>query len=217
MYGPTRETGRYSDNGVLIGRLLGLGILLLTLGVLAAGTVAFMGDREAPLSTPGRSAVAASGQEPTSAPTAQSTPAPSAGPTATPDGSTPLPSPANLPPPVQIGTGFVTFGTRSDGSLHILDPRSTFAISERIVWSAFLTAPADSIDLLVRIFKLESTAVGGERLIAEEAVTPPVRNAQILQRKIRPQAVLDGPGVYVVRYVRGEDLLSEGFLEITGG
>lgn len=213
VYGPPRERGRYADNGVLIGRFLGLGILLLTLGVLAAAAVAFMGDRGAsPSSTPVRSAAAGAA----SAPTNQPTPNPTAQPTITPAGSTtPTVVPTSIPPLVQIGEGFVTFGTRSDDQFHIIDPRSTFGIGERIVWSAFLTAPADSVDLLIRILKMDNSAIGGERLILETAVTPLVRDAQIFQNRIRPQAVLDGPGIYVVRYLLGEDVLSEGFLEVT--
>lgn len=215
VYGPPRERARYSDNGVLIGRLLGLGILLLTLGVLAAGAVAFMGDRVAsPSSTPARSpAGAASTSAPATIPAS-----PTALPTPTPGGSSPLPTvaPTSVPPLVQIGEGFVTFGTRTDDQLHIVDPRSTFRIGERVAWSAFLIAPADSIDLRIRILKMDSTAIGGERLISEWAVTRLVRDAQIFERRIRPQGVLDGPGLYVVRYLRGEDVMSEGFLEITG-
>lgn len=216
VYGPPREKGRYSDNGVLIGRFLGLGILLLTLGVLAAGAVAFMGDRGAtPSSTPTRSAPVAFAT--VSVPTTGPTSNPTAQPTITPSSSTnPTVAPTSVPPLVQIGEGFVTFGTRRDDQLHITDPRSTFSLDERIVWSAFLTARADSLDLRIRILKMDNTAIGGERLILETEVTPLVRDAQIFQDRIRPQAVLDGPGVYVVRYLLGEDVLSEGFLEITG-
>jgi len=215
VYGPPREKGRYSDNGVLIGRFLGLGILLLTLGVLAAGAVAFMGDRGAiPSSSPGRSAPVAVATA--SLPTNQPTLNPTTGPTVAPSGSTtPTVAPTSVPPLVQIGEGFVTFGTRSDDQLHIIDPRSTFGLDERIVWSAFLTQRADSLDLRIRILKMDATVIGGERLILETEVTPLVRGAQIFESSIRPQAALDGPGVYVVRYLLGEDVLSEGFMEVT--
>ena len=116
---------------------------------------------------------------------------------------------------MQIGEGYVTFGTRDDDQLHILDPRSVFAMDERIVWSAFLTERADSAELRIHILKIDPAVVGGERLIVDEEVTPLVINAQIFSRRLRPQALLDGPGVYVVRYLRGTDLLSEGYLEIT--
>jgi hypothetical protein len=137
------------------------------------------------------------------------TPTPAAG------SFSPAPSPTNVPPLVQIGEGFVTFGTRADDQLRIEDPRSVFHAGERIVWSAYLTERADSAELRIQISKLDSAEVSGERLISDSAVTPDVRNAQIFQSRIRPQNGLDGPGVYVVRYVRGTDVLAEGFVEIT--
>jgi len=213
-YGPPREKPRYSESGVLIGRFLGLGILLLVLGVLAAGALAFMGDRPAAPSTSSRTITPSATTRPATTPTAL----PSANPPISPPATTPtVPTPGatSVPPLVQIGEGYVTFGTRDDDQLHILDPRSVFAMDERIVWSAFLTERADSAELRIHILKIDPAVVGGERLIVDEEVTPLVINAQIFSRRLRPQALLDGPGVYVVRYLRGTDLLSEGYLEIT--
>ncbi len=214
-YGPPREKARFSDNGVLIGRLLGLGILLLTIGVLAAGALAFMRESPAATASPRRTtsvAASSSGPSATPVPTLRATATPAA--TAPPSGS-PTPLPTNPPPLVQIGEGYVTFGTRADNSLHIVDPKSVFRINERIVWSAFLSERADSLDLLLRISKMDSTQIGGELVISEAPVTPLVRNAQLFQNRIRPGSDLDGPGIYAVRYLRGEEIMSEGFLEIT--
>jgi hypothetical protein len=214
-YGPPREKARFSDNGVLIGRLLGLGILLLTIGVLAAGALAFMRESPAATASPRRTtsvAASSSGPSATPVPTLRATATPAA--TAPPSGS-PTPLPTNPPPLVQIGEGYVTFGTRADNSLHIVDPKSVFRINERIVWSAFLSERADSLDLLLRISKMDSSQIGGELVISEAPVTPLVRNAQLFQNRIRPGSDLDGPGIYAVRYLRGEEIMSEGFLEIT--
>lgn len=218
VYGPPRGRERYSDNGVLIGRFLGLGILLLTLGVLAAGALAFVGDRSGPSSTPGRSSgVGASG----SPSAASSAPSPAATPTIAPPFGTPAPwspvpsvVPTAVAPLVQVGAGYVTFGTHIDDQLHITDPRATFSLDERIVWSAYLTEPADAVDLHIQIVKKDSAAVGGERLILDEAVTPLVRNAQVLQLRLKPR-LLDGPGIYIVRYLKGTDALAEGGVQIT--
>ncbi len=35
--------------------------------------------------------------------------------------------------------------------------------------------------------------------------------AQIFTRRIKPARALDGPGLYVVRYVRADEVLSEGY------
>ena len=213
-YGPPREKTR-GENGVLIGRFLGLGILLLTVGLLAAGALAFIGDGPASPSAAARSSN--SSPPPTSAPLSTLTPAPSNPPTAAPTASAVIPTPGatNPRPLVQIGEGHVTFGTRNDDGLRIVDPRSTFAIDERVVWSAYLTRRADSIELRIHVLKLDAAALGGERLILDQEVTPLVRNGQIFAHALRPEAMLDGTGVYVVRYLRGTDVLSEGFLEIT--
>jgi hypothetical protein len=219
VYGPPRQ-GRYSENGVFIGRLLGLGILLLTLGVLAAGALAFVGDRPAASATP-RHTVAAEPSvsfvprtvSPTAAmPTVVSTPTP----VVTPPPTVAVSMAPTFPPPlVHIGEGFVTFGTDLDDQFHIVDPRASFASTERIVWSAYLTRPVNSVDLILRITKLDFAAVGGELLITEQPVTPIVRGVQILGDRIRPDTDLQGPGIYVVRYIRNDAVLSEGSFEVT--
>jgi hypothetical protein len=220
-YGPPRERDRSSENGVLIGRLLGLGILLLTLGVLVAGAVAFMGDRpgsQGSTRTPRGSTESANPSSSVVATTASF------------GALIPIEQVASAPPPsgpaispvstsgaaqVQVGPGFVTFGTKSDRQLAIVDPRGSFALDERIVWSAYLFESANSADLRVQIFKIDAAQPSGERLLVDEAVTPAVADGQIFLRRIRPSEILDGPGIYVVRYLRGTDLLSEGTVEVT--
>jgi hypothetical protein len=218
-YGPPREKERYTDTGVLIGRLLGLGVLLVTIGLLAAGALAFMGDLPGS-SKPTRSptAVAANPSPIASFPAATASPsrAPSTPlPTPSTIPVTPSPAPTIVPPLVQIGEGYVTFGTHADHTLRIVDPRSVFGIDERIVWSAYLSEVANSEELHIQILKLDSEVIGGETLVSDDPVLPAVVNAQLFQRKIRPSADLDGPGLYVVRYLRNTDILSEGFFLVT--
>ena len=197
-YGPPRERERYTENGVLIGRFLGLGILLLASGVLAAGALAFVGDLPSATPSPFRTPfefAPASGlvatQEATLPPPSESpttlpldTPAASSAspaftvPPVTFPAATLLPTPGgtSAPPLVEIGEGFVTFGTRSDRGLHILDPRSTFAINERIVWSAFLTSAADSIQLHFQDLNLDpATPARRAGYFLDEPVTPLVQ------------------------------------------
>jgi hypothetical protein len=220
-YGPPRGRERYSENGVIIGRLLGLAILLLTLGVLAAGALAVVDDGRPPASasraTATAAAVATSVAGATSAPPPSVAATVSALPTlaTVPASFLPTAPPGSQPPLVQIGPGYVTFGTRADTELRIVDPSASFAIGDRVVWSAYLTDRADSADLRIQVFKVDGTPPTGERLVLDAAVTPRVRRAQIFQRRIRPSEALDGPGLYVVRYVRGTDILSQGSLEIT--
>jgi hypothetical protein len=222
-YGPPRERARQSENGVIIGRLLGMAVLLLTLGILAAGALSFIDDRPGQVGATSRttSEAVATAPGPTESPRPGSpSMAPSMGPIPTPTtaaipSAVPSSLPSAAPPSVQVGAGYVTFGTRADRQLRIVDPAATFPLGERVIWSAFLTQPANSTDLHVQVFKVDGTPPTGERLVLDEAVTPVAVESQIFQRRIRPSEALDGPGIYVVRYVRGAEILSEGSMEIT--
>jgi hypothetical protein len=204
----------------LLGRFIGLGLIALTLGLLGVGVVAFLGDRNAPASTPGRSAVVAASisflpptPEPSVAVTLPpSTPSPSI--VASPTAASSEPAPSLTPPPVQEGPGFVTFGTTADEELRITDPRTTFTTQEQVVWSAYLTRPVDSADLRVQIVKADPDAPNGELEVVNEGVSPVVEDAQIFQRRFRPRGLLEGPGFYTVRYILGPETLSQGTLQV---
>ncbi len=214
VYGPVRPGGSGSDGGAILGRLLGLVVLVLAVGVLGVGAVALMGDRGSPPPTRTPAVTAQLSPSPSLAPlpTVEPTATTSPSPTLSPDASAATsPSPTPFVPPVQVGPGFVTFGTRADAQLHIVDPRAAFARNERITWSAHLSEPANSVDLRLRISKLDPTAPGGELLVSDDQVTPIVTDGQLFTRRIRPAGALSGPGVYVVRYVRGDQLMSEGY------
>lgn len=214
VYGPVRPGGSGSDGGAILGRILGLIVLVLAVGVLGVGAVALMGDRGSPppTRTPGVTAQLSPSPSlaplPTVEPTASTSPLPTLSPGASASTS---PSPTPFVPVVQVGPGFVTFGTRVDAQLHIVDPRAVFTRNERITWSAYLSEPANSVDLRVHISKLDPAAPGGELLVSDDEVTPIVTDWQIFTRRIRPANVLSGPGVYVVRYVRGDQVMSEGY------
>jgi hypothetical protein len=192
----------------------------LTIGVLAAGALAFMGDlpgtskpTRSPTSVAANPSPLGSGAIQSALPSrTPSTPPPT--PSTIP--ATPTPAPTIVPPLVQIGPGYVTFGTHADHTLRIVDPRSVFEPSERIVWSAYLSEIANSEELHIQVLKLDQEVIGGETLITDEPVMPLVTNAQLFQQKIRPQQDLSGPGLYVVRYLRNTDILSEGFFLVSG-
>jgi hypothetical protein len=214
IYGPPRPPDDGRDSGSFIGRLLGLGIIVLAMTVLAAGALAFLN----------RPAASPRSPSPSPPPTLDITPSatfsPEASPTPVAGSPSPAPSTSEAPasaspspfvPQVQVGPGFVTFGTKSDENVTITDPRAEFKLSDTIRWSAYLTERANSVDLRVRILKLDQEAENGERLISDAEVRPRVNGAQRFGRRIDPSEVLDGPGVYVVRYVRGDTLMSEGY------
>ena len=112
------------------------------------------------------------------------------------------------------GPGFVTFGTEADARLRVTDARTTFELDDRITWSAHLTEPTDSASLTVEIARIDP-ATGEEEAVREEDVRPRVASAQLFLRRIRPSEGLEGAGVYVVRYIRGEEVMAEGQFEVT--
>jgi hypothetical protein len=190
--------------------MVGLGMVGLALAVLV-GAVALINRPPAP--TPTRQV------GPTATPAAQSpSVAPSGQPSSSP-GSTGSPSPAPsaspFVPTVQVGPGFVTFGTRLNADMTVADPRASFTPSDRIAWSAYLTAASDAADVTARLYKLDSAAPNGERLLSEGGARPNIKASDHFTRSgIRPGRDLDGPGIYLVRYLKGDAVLAEGYFEL---
>ncbi len=210
-----------------MGNLLGLLVVGVTVGVLVVAIYFFLQSRAAEPPPPAPTATATASAEvvesaapsaaqptPTEVAGASTAPSPTlAGPTSPPtvpptDGATP--GPTLFVPAVMQGPGFITFGTTADAQLHITDPKTTFAIDEAMVWSAYLTQTANSADLRIRILKLDATQPTGQRLVREDPVKPDVTGAQIFFRRLRPIGASDGAGLYTIEYVQGDQVLSTG-------
>jgi len=209
IYGPPRPEPDEGVNSALIGRVLGIGMVALALAVLA-GAVVLVNRPPAP--TPTRQV------GPTASPPA---PSPSVLPSTQPtqDLPTPLPTPNATPfvPIVQVGPGFVTFGTQFNPDGTVADPRALFVPSDRIAWSAHLTEPTDASDLIVRLYKLDVTVPGGERLLSEGKARSRVNDRLHFTRSgLNPNRALEGPGIYLVRYLRTDIVLAEGYFELGG-
>jgi hypothetical protein len=209
IYGPPRPEPEGGANSELIGRVLGIGMVALAIAVLAG---AFVLVNRPPGPTPTRPV------GPTPSPAQQS---PSALPSALPtsDLPTPVPTPIATPfvPVVQVGPGFVTFGTEFDAAGNIADARALFVPSDRIAWSGYLTEPTDAADLIVRLYKLDGSVVGGERLLSEgDARTRVGDRLHYTRSDVNPNRALDGPGIYLVRYLRTDIVLAEGYFELGG-
>jgi hypothetical protein len=197
---------------------MGLFVLVMAVVVLGFGVINFFGNQDpSPTRTPNLVAVATPtidlSQLPTAIPTGTAglpTGSPSASESLSP-GETPTPT----PPLIQVGPGFVTFGTRADNDLRILDPKTSFTSADRIVWSAHLVDPVNASDVRVLVVKEDPASPGGERLVADDAITQAGSEVQLLVRRIRPGRYLDGPGFYTVRYVRGDRLMAEGYFMLT--
>src|SRR5205814_1641229 len=113
-------------------------------------------------------------------------------------------------PAVVSGPGFITFGTIADAQLHVTDPKTTFGVDEPMIWRAYLTQPADSADLRIRIYKLDATQPTGLAFVREDLVMPDVKWVQIFFRRLRPIGTSAGTGLFTVQYVRGDQVLSQG-------
>lgn len=221
VYGPVRPSGS-RDTGRIVGNLLGFLVVVATVGVLGLAVYLFLQSRglepassahtpsaelsAAPAAStsaqPSPSSVALASASPTSAPTfQQSTPPTNAGPT---------PGPTLFVPPVVAGPGFITFGTNVDAQLHVTDAKTTFALDEPMVWSAYLTEPANSVDLRIRMLRLDATKPSGQALVHEDAVKPDVRSTQVFFRRLKPIGSSEGPGLYTIEYVRGQEILATG-------
>lgn len=207
IYGPPRPEPDEGANSALIGRVLGIGMVALALAVLGGAAVLF---NRPPEPTPTRRvgptasppAVAASGVPSAQPSSSLATVAPTA--VATP-----------FEPTVQVGPGFVTFGTQFNPDGTVSDPRTLFVPSDRIAWTAFLTEPTDTKDLTVRLYKLDPEVPGGERLLSEgEAKTRVGDRLHFTRSGVNPRRALDGPGIYLVRYLRSDIVLAEGYFEL---
>lgn len=224
VYGPVRPPGR-RDRGAIMGSILGLLVVVATVGLLGFGVLTFLQNRAAPPAgtrapdvVATATTVGALSPAPTE-PLATATPGPATPSPAVSVQPTTLltPGPTVFVPDVLVGPGYVTFGTEADSRLLITDARTTFAPDERMVWSAQLTDVADSTELRIHVLKLDPDAPDGQRLLREDPVRPNARAAQLFLRNVRVASVTDGPGLYTVRYVRGTDILSEGSFLVPGG
>lgn len=215
-YGPARPSGS-GGAGNILGRILGFFVLVMAVVVLGFGVVNFFGNQDpSPSRTPTLVALATPtidrSQLPTAQPTGTALPTEEPSPSGS---SEPGHSASPSPPLIQVGPGFVTFGTRADDELRILDPKTSFTSDERIVWSAYLVDPVNAAEVRVLVVKEDPESPGGERLIADDEISPAGSDAQLFLRRIRPPRYLDGPGHYTVRYVRGDRLMAEGYFVLT--
>lgn len=203
---------RPADGGFL-GRLLGMLVVLGAVAVLGVGALTFVGGNSP---SPGPSPTVPAGALVSPSPVASPSPAPST-PTPVPSPS-PEPSPSPSPSPFTVevmeGPGYVTFGTNANSQLRITDPRTTFELGERMTISAQLTEPAASADMIIHFYRYDLES-GEEELITEQQVRPRVPSASVFSRRVNTDNIFDAPGIYVMRYLRGNEVMSEGWFELT--
>jgi hypothetical protein len=228
VYGPAGSQGG-GGGTALLGTLLGVLVVLVAMALLAVGGFALIGNLAGGSSSspsliagaPSSPSVSPSAASPSAATPIGSLPngaseSPGGQPTPSAGAASPTPS-ATFVPQVQQGPGYVTFGTKVNSKLRVTNPRATFSSDDaRVLWSAYLSSPADAANLQIEILKLDPTATDGKRVLWNHGLTIKVKGAQIYQSYLRTSTALDGPGVYEVRYLRGSELLADGFFGYTG-
>lgn len=215
IYGPVRPAEPNAGAGIL-GRLLGAGVIVGAFVLLGAGAYAILGRAPAPTPSPSPTAAAAS-PSPTATPTLPPTlpPTPSLAPTPT-TTLPPSPSPSGtFALEVRQGPGVITFGTQFNAdTLRITDPHTAFPPTGRFVWSAQLTEAAGAPQLTIRLSAFDP-ATGIETPVSETIDQVDNQQSVIFLRRPLMQRLVDEPGIYVLRYLRGEVLLAEGYFRVT--
>ncbi len=225
VYGPVGPPGG-GGGTTLLGTLLGVLVVLVAMALLAVAAFGLIGDLTGGPSLPPSQLAQASatpagsqgtGSTDTAEPSgSQPSGSPGAQPTPTDNGPTPTPQ-STFVPQIEEGPGFITFGTKTNKGLRITDARVTFSSDDpTVVWSAYLSSPANAADLHVQIFKLDPSAKDGKRLLWDHQLTIHAKGAQIYKSHLRTHTALDGPGVYEVQYLRGDELLSDGYFQFIG-
>jgi hypothetical protein len=209
--------------GGFVGRILGMLIVLGAVAVLSVGALNFVGGLGAdgtPRPTgPAPTLVAVGSPSPGPAPISPTSPPATLAPIATPP-PTAQPEPTADAPEgtpfvvdVEEGRGHITFGTGRGGDLRVANPRASFELGERPFYSAQLreTSLTDRIRIEVRRY---DPGEGGETAVAELNLATNLPRVHTVRQRLDTSA-LDGPGVYVMRFVAGDDVQAEGWFEVT--
>lgn len=191
-----------------MGTFVVVGALLL----MAAVTFNLLGgDRPGTGVLPSPTGTASTSPRPAS-PSPALTPTPGPLPTPeTPPAPTPDPSPFVVE--VREGPGYITFGSGWDSNQNMQNVSATFTPGGRLAWSALLTEPAAAARLDITVHRVDPTD-GSESLVYEEQYRVRNPDGSWYLRRVSMGDVTDGPGIYVMRYLRDGDVLSEGYFEV---
>jgi hypothetical protein len=217
VYGPAfgRDDGPRTG---FLGRLLGAAVVLGALVLMGVATFTFLGRAQpGPVGTsPSPTGAAAVSPTPGMASPTPLAPSPTPLPLPTAPQESPSPEPAATPFEVEVrqGAGYLTFGSGwTRGSLEMQNVSATFTPGGRIAWSAVLSEPAGAPALDVVAARLDFEE-GTEEVTWEERYEMQNQQSERILRRVAINNLTDGPGVYVVRYLRNGEVLSEGYFEL---
>lgn len=218
VYGPVLGPGQQPPNqSSALGRLLGAAVIMGALLLMGAATFMFLDRaRPGPATSPAPTGVAIASPtplEPTGG-AARPTPVPPPTPQLTLP-PTPAPTPDTTPFEVEVreGPGFITFGSSWSRGLEMQGVSATFTSGGSIAWSALLSEPADTPTLDVTVSRLD-LAEGTEEVTFEEEYELQNQRSERILRRVPLNRATDGPGIYVVRYAREGEVLSEGLFAL---
>lgn len=215
VYGPLARQDRTESAGIT-GRILGAVVVVAALAVLAVAGVNFLGNDPSPGGGPSASPTAGGLASPSRSPSPTALPTASPTPTAAAPTASPSPSPSPTPMAIEVreGPGYVTLGTNySTNPARVIDASATFSVGERIAWLADLGGPAGSTNLTIVVARVGTD--GTETTTFEEPYEPNSANSSIFLRRFgNIGRLIDGPGVYVVRYLVDGEARSEGFFRV---
>lgn len=196
-------------------------VVLGAFALLGVGALTFLGgDPPTPGGSPMPTGVAVVSPSPAAAsPTPAVRPTPSPAETEPAEGPSPSPepevTPETTPPAIEVeeGEGHITFGTGRASNLRIANPRSSFEVGERPLYAAQLlqTTPVNGLTIEVRRYDSEA---GGEELVNELAVSTNLPRVHTVRQRL-DTSELDGPGIYVMRFVSNGSVMAEGWFELT--
>ncbi|HVM30020.1 MAG TPA: hypothetical protein VM305_04535, partial [Candidatus Limnocylindrales bacterium] len=129
----------------------------------------------------------------------------------------PEPTPGRTPFEVEVrqGPGHVTFGSSwNRRTLEMQDVSATFSRGGRIAWSAILSEPAGAPALTVEAARLDIEQ-DTEDVTWEELYEMQNQQSERILRRVPINRLTGGQaGIYVVRYLRDEEVLAEGYFEL---
>ncbi|MDP8905346.1 MAG: hypothetical protein M3N29_08525 [Chloroflexota bacterium] len=213
VYGPLPPRDPRAESGGVLGRILGGIVVLGAVAVLTVVGFSFVAREGPPAPTsPSPTAIGQASPTPTARPTPR--PTPTATQTASPE-ATPQPTPTPFPVEVREGPGHITFGSNyATNPGRIVEPSASFPPSGRFAWIAHIGGRAGTTQLVIEVHQIDPSD-GSETLTYQEDYSFRDAGARRFLRRVKDiGALVDGPGLYVMRYVIDGETRAEGYFRV---
>ncbi|CAN5736162.1 hypothetical protein BH24CHL6_BH24CHL6_17360 [soil metagenome] len=203
-----------------MGRILGIVVVLGAVAVLGVAALNFVGgqgaDGSPPLISPNPTQVAGASPSPAVTPTlapATAEPAATLPPTIEPEPSPEGPTGTPFVIDIEEGRGHITFGIGRGSNLSVGSPRASFELGERPFYSTQLLETTVTDQISIELHRYDP-ADGSETAVGERSLNTNLPRVHTVRQRL-DTATLDGPGIYVMRFVAGGAVQAEGWFEVT--